>query len=185
MSRIGRKPIELPDGVTCEVSSDNVVTVAGPLGKLSRKIEFDTISVKVEGKIVTVLRANDENKTKAAHGLYRALIHNMTVGVKEGFKKVIIANGVGYKAKKDGKKIVLDIGYSRPREVEEIDGITLSCSDENKIIKITVSGIDKELVGQVASQIKALRPVEPYHLYGMRYEDEVVIKKVVKKVGKK
>jgi large subunit ribosomal protein L6 len=184
MSRIGRKPIELPDGVKCEVK-DNIVTVSGPLGTLERKIEFDTISVKVEGKVVHVLRANDENETKAAHGLYRALIHNMVVGVKEGFKKVIIANGVGYKAQKQGKKLVLNIGYSKPREVTEIDGITLSCSEENKVIKVVVSGIDKELVGQVASQIKALRPVEPYHLYGMRYEDEVVVKKVVKKVGKK
>ena len=181
MSRIGRMPVTLPEGVTCTVDN-NIVTVTGPLGSLTRKIENKNIHVNVEGNIVTVTRANDEKETKAAHGLYRALIHNMAVGVKEGFKKTIIANGVGYRIEKQGKKLVLNIGYSKPKEVAEIDGITLSCTPDNKI---TVSGIDKELVGSVAAKIKALRPVEPYHLYGMRYENEVIVKKVVKKVGKK
>ncbi|MBQ7307682.1 MAG: 50S ribosomal protein L6 [Clostridia bacterium] len=181
MSRIGRLPITLPDGVTCEVN-ENIVTVTGPLGKLDRKIENRNINVAVEGNVVTVTRQNENKETKAAHGLYRALIQNMVVGVKDGFKKVIVANGVGYRIQKQGNKLVLNIGYSKPREITEIDGITLSCTDDNKI---TVSGIDKELVGQVASKIKAMRPVEPYHLYGLRYDTEVMVKKVVKKVGKK
>lgn len=182
MSRIGRLPITLPDGVKCEVDDNNIVTVTGPRGSLTRKIELNTISVAVEGNTVTVTRANEEKETKAAHGLYRALIHNMVVGVKEGFKRTIVANGVGYRIQKQGNKIVMNVGYSKPKEVAEIDGITLSCTDDNKII---VEGNDKELVGQMAAKIKAVRPVEPYHLYGLRYDDEVVIKKVVKKVGKK
>jgi large subunit ribosomal protein L6 len=181
MSRIGRLPVVLPDGVTCNVNN-GVVTVKGPLGTLERKIENNLIHVDVQGNHVVVTRDNDEKSTKAAHGLYRALIHNMAVGVKEGFKKVLIANGVGYKVQKVGNKLVLNIGYSKPKEIAEIDGITLSCTADNKI---EVSGIDKELVGQVASQIKAMRPVEPYHLYGIRYESENIVKKVVKKVGKK
>lgn len=181
MSRIGRSPITLPDGVTLNVD-DNIVTVTGPLGTLTRKIENKNITLNIEGNIVTVIRANDEKENRAAHGLYRALINNMVIGVKEGFKRTIIANGVGYRVQKQGNKLVLNIGYSKPKEIAEIDGITLSCTDDNKII---VSGIDKEMVGQVAAKIKAFRPVEPYHLYGLRYDDDPAVKKVVKKVGKK
>ena len=181
MSRIGRLPITLPEGVTCEINED-IVTVTGPLGKLERKIENHNINVTVEENTVVVTRLNEENKTRAAHGLYRALIQNMVTGVKDGYKKVVVANGVGYRIQKQGNKLVLNIGYSKPREITEIDGITLSCADNNEIV---VSGIDKELVGQVAAEIKALRPVEPYHLYGLRYKEEIMVKKVVKKVGKK
>ena len=181
MSRIGKLPITLPDGVTIKLD-DKVVTVTGPLGTLKRTIENSAVDVHIEGNVVTLTRQNDDKETRAAHGLYRALIANMVTGVKEGFKKTIIANGVGYRITKTGNKLVMNIGYSKPKEVTEIDGITLSCTDDNKVI---VSGIDKELVGQVASKIRSLRPVEPYHLYGFRYDDEVVIKKVGKKVGKK
>lgn len=181
MSRIGRKPIILPDGVTLSVEG-NEVTVKGPLGTLNRKIENDKITVEVNGTEVLVKCADEEKESKAAHGLYRALINNMVIGVKDGFKRVIIANGVGYRITKQGNKLVMNVGYSKPKEFNEIAGISLSCTDDNKII---VSGIDKELVGQVAAKIKAIRPVEPYHLYGLRYADEVIVKKVVKKAGKK
>ena len=181
MSRIGKLPISLPDGVTVTLN-DDIVTVTGPLGTLSRKIENKSIKVSIENNVITLTRENDEKETRSAHGLYRALIANMVKGVKDGFTKTLIVSGVGYRLQKTGNKLVMNIGYSKPKEITEIDGITLSCTEDNKII---VTGIDKELVGQVAAKIRAIRPVEPYHLYGFRYEDEVVIKKVAKKVGKK
>jgi len=181
MSRIGKLPVVLPDGVTCKIDG-RTVTVTGPLGTLTRTLDTDLVKVHLDGNVITLTRENDEKAVKAKHGLYRKLIANMVAGVKEKFKRVLILNGVGYRLQKQGNKLIMNIGYSKPKEVYEVPGISIDNDGNDKII---VSGIDKELVGQVAAKIKAIKPVEPYHLYGFRYEDEVVIKKVVKKVGKK
>ena len=181
MSRIGKMPVKILDGVEVLVDGNNLVTVNGPLGTLSQIVDKN-IKVTIENNEVVLTRNSDENEIKAKHGLYRALINNMVKGVKEGFKKSLIINGVGYRAQKQGNKLVLNIGYSIPYEVVEIDGIKLNVVDNNKV---EVSGISKELVGQMASKIRDLKPVEPYHAYGIRYEDEVVIRKEGKKAGKK
>jgi len=181
MSRIGKMPVKILDGVEVLVDGNNLVTVNGPLGTLSQIVDKN-IKVTVENNEVILTRNSEENEIKAKHGLYRALINNMVKGVKEGFKKSLIINGVGYRATKQGNKLVLNIGYSIPAEVVEIDGIKLNVVENNKV---EVSGISKELVGQMASKIRDLKPVEPYHAYGIRYEDEVVIRKEGKKAGKK
>lgn len=179
MSRIGRMPIALPAGVTAEIDA-NKVTVKGPKGTLTREIN-PSISMKLENNEIVLTRANDENEVKAMHGLYRALIANMVEGVTNGFTKSLIFNGVGYKLSKTGNKIVMNLGLSHSVTVEEVEGITLEVVGNNEV---KVSGIDKELVGQVAAKIRDLRKVEPYHAYGIRYSDEVVIRKV-SKTGKK
>lgn len=179
MSRIGRKHIDLPTGV--ELKTDgSLVTVKGPKGTLTQEVD-KLISVKVDGQKVELIRANDENETKAKHGLYRALIANMVAGVSNGFEKKLVINGIGYKAQKQGNKLVLNLGYSHNIEINEEDGITLECPSN---LEIVVKGIDKQKVGQFASKIRDLRKVEPYHAYGVRYADEVVIKKVGKTAGK-
>ncbi len=180
MSRIGKMPIHLPEGVKVEIK-DNNITVSGKLGTLTREID-KIIKLDLADNVLTLTRENDENEVRAKHGLYRALIHNMVVGVSEGFKKTLIIKGIGYRITKQGNKLVLNIGYSKPVEVVEPEGIKLDTLDADKIV---VSGIDKEAVGQVAAKIRALKPVEPYHLYGIRYIDEVVVQKEGKKVGKK
>lgn len=179
MSRIGKAPIALPAGVTAEINA-NKVTVKGPKGTLTREIN-PSISMKLENNEILLTRANDENEVKAMHGLYRALIANMVEGVANGFTKSLIFNGVGYKLSKTGNKVIMNLGLSHSVTVEEVDGITLEVIGNNEV---KVSGIDKELVGQVAAKIRDLRKVEPYHAYGIRYSDEVVIRKV-SKTGKK
>lgn len=179
MSRIGRMPIALPAGVTAEIDA-NKVTVKGPKGTLTREIN-PSISMKLENNEIVLTRANDENEVKAMHGLYRALVANMVEGVTNGFTKSLIFNGVGYKLSKTGNKVVMNLGLSHSVTVEEVEGITLEVVGNNEV---KVSGIDKELVGQVAAKIRDLRKVEPYHAYGIRYSDEVVIRKV-SKTGKK
>lgn len=180
MSRIGKMPIHLPEGVKVDINNNNI-TVSGKLGTLTREID-SKIKLELNGNVITLTRENDQNEVKAKHGLYRALINNMVVGVHEGFKKTLIIKGIGYRITKQGNKLVLNIGYSKPVEVVEPEGIKLDTLDADKIV---VSGIDREAVGQVAAKIRALKPVEPYHLYGIRYIDEVVIQKEGKKVGKK
>lgn len=180
MSRIGKMPIHLPEGVKVDINNNNI-TVSGKLGTLTREID-SKIKLELNGNVITLTRENDQNEVKAKHGLYRALINNMVVGVSEGFKKTLIIKGIGYRITKQGNKLVLNIGYSKPVEVVEPEGIKLDTLDADKIV---VSGIDREAVGQVAAKIRALKPVEPYHLYGIRYIDEVVIQKEGKKVGKK
>ncbi|MBQ3494192.1 MAG: 50S ribosomal protein L6 [Clostridia bacterium] len=180
MSRIGRKHIDLPAGVTLTVN-DGVVVVKGPKGELSQEVD-NTITVKVDGNKVELTRANEENETKAKHGLYRALIANMVTGVTTGFERNLIIQGVGYKAQKQGNKLVLNLGYSHNIEVEEIPGITIECPSQ---LEIKIKGADKQAVGQFASKIRDLRKVEPYHGYGVRYDDEVVIRKVGKTASKK
>ena len=179
MSRIGRLPIDIPAGVTVTVNGLNV-TVTGKLGTLTQDVD-KTISVKVEGNQVVLTRSNETGDVKAKHGLYRQLIANMVKGVSEGFSKTLNINGVGYKATLQGTKVVLNIGFSHPIDVVPTEGIKLAVNGND----ITVSGIDKAKVGQFAAKIRDLKPVEPYHAYGIKYADEVVIRKEGKTSGKK
>ena len=179
MSRIGRMPIAIPAGVTVEIAENNHVTVKGPKGTLERTLPSE-MDIKVEGSEVVVTRPNDLKKMKALHGLTRSLIHNMVVGVSEGYTKELEVNGVGYRAQKQGKKLVLSLGYSHPVEMEDPEGLE-SKVDGNKII---VSGISKEKVGQYAAEIRDKRRPEPYKGKGIKYADEVIRRKVGK-TGKK
>ena len=180
MSRIGNASIVIPAGVTVEIK-DSVITVKGPKGTLSQ--EYDAvITTAIEGNELKFTRANDLGPTKAKHGLYRALCANMVKGVTDGFEKKLIVNGVGWKVAKQGNKVVLNVGFSHPVEVVEIEGITLNCPT---ITEITVTGISKEKVGQFAAMIRGIREPEPYHGYGIRYSDEVIERKVGKAAGGK
>ena len=179
MSRIGRMPVVIPAGVTVNVKAGNEVTVKGPKGELTRTF-VPEMGIEVQGNEVIVTRPNDLKRNKALHGLTRALIHNMVVGVSEGYSKVLEINGVGYRAQKQGKKLVLSLGYSHPVEMEDPEGIETKV-DGNKI---TVSGISKEAVGQHAANIRETRGPEPYKGKGIKYADEVIRRKVGK-TGKK
>ena len=179
MSRIGRMPIAIPAGVTVELAENNQVTVKGPKGTLSRVLPSE-MEIKVEGSEVTVTRPNDLKKMKSLHGLTRTLIHNMVVGVTDGFTKELEVNGVGYRASKAGKKLTLNLGYSHPVEMEDPEGLEYTV-DGNKII---IKGIDKEKVGQYAAEIRDKRRPEPYKGKGIKYADEVIRRKVGK-TGKK
>lgn len=180
MSRIGRLPITVPAGVTVEYV-DGVVTVKGPKGTLSQKIVDSAINVKIDGATVVVERANESKPTKSKHGLYRQLIDNMVKGVVTPFTRTLIINGVGYKAQMTGNKLVMNLGLSHTVEIVAPEGVTVTVPDPNSVV---VTGISKELVGQTAAIIKSKRPVEPYHAYGIRYSDEVVIRKEGKTAGK-
>ena len=173
MSRIGRLPVVIPAGVTVTVSADNVVVVKGPLGELSQKVD-KKINVAVEGTEVHVTRNDEQKEHKAMHGLYRKLIANMVEGVTKGFQKALIVNGVG-------NKIVINCGYSHPVEVVESEGITFEVPNANEIV---VKGISREKVGQVAANIKVIKVPDPYHVYGIRYKDETIIRKEAKKSTK-
>ena len=179
MSRIGRKEIIVPAGVTASING-NVVTVKGPNGELTQEVD-KLITVNIADGKITLARANEENKTKAKHGLYRALIANMVKGVSEGFSKTLIIAGVGYKAAVKGDKLVMNLGYSHDCEMTIEPGLKVECPNQTEI---KVSGANKEQVGQFASNIRDLRRVEPYHGYGVHYADEVVIRKVGKTAGK-
>ena len=180
MSRIGRQEITIPAGVSVEINPDSV-NVKGPLGELSQSIE-KIVSVKIEGNQITVSRFNDLNESKAKHGLYRQLIANMVEGVSKGFSKSLIINGVGYKLSQKGENIVMNIGFSHPVELVPPKGIKLAAKGDKEVI---VSGISKEKVGQFAAAIRDIKKVEPYHAYGIRYSNEVVVKKQGKTSGKK
>jgi large subunit ribosomal protein L6 len=186
MSRIGKAPIVLPENVTVEVSDSNFVTVTGPKGKLEQQITGNVSLTKVEqdGKKAVLLVANDElAETNAKHGLYRALVANMVTGVSTGFTKSITISGVGYKVQVQGNKIVLNIGFSHPVNMEIPQGLTVTCPSATEIL---VAGISKEQVGQFAADIKALKKVEPYHGYGIYYTNEQIRRKEIKKTsGKK
>ena len=179
MSRIGRLPVVVPAGVTVEVKENNYVVVKGSKGTLERNLPVE-MDIKVEDGHVVVTRPNDLKKMKALHGLTRTLIHNMVVGVSEGYEKVLEVNGVGYRAQKQGKKFVLSLGYSHPVEMEDPEGLETTV-DGNKI---TVKGISKEKVGQYAAEIREKRRPEPYKGKGIKYADEVIRRKVGK-TGKK
>lgn len=177
MSRIGRMPVTIPAGVEVTVSPENLVTVKGPKGTLSRQVD-KCIAVNVDNGVLHCTRSSEEKDVKAKHGLYRKLIFNMVEGVTKGYQKSLTINGVGYRVAKQGNKIVLNIGYSHNIEVKEVPGVTFDVEGEKDIV---VKGIDNELVGQIAANIRSLRKPDPYHAYGIRYKDEVIVRKEGKK----
>jgi large subunit ribosomal protein L6 len=180
MSRIGRLPVPKPEGVTVTVTPENVITVKGPKGELVRTLNTK-VNIIVEEKEVLVTRNNDEKESKALHGLTRALINNMVVGVTQGFTRNLELVGVGYRATLQGKKLTMNLGYSHPVEIEPVEGISFETPAANKII---VKGIDKELVGAVAADIRTWRKPEPYKGKGIKYDNEVIRRKEGK-TGKK
>ena len=180
MSRIGRAPIAIPAGVEVKVGEGNLVTVKGPKGTLERKIH-PAMTVKVDAGHVTVERPNDEKQNRSLHGLSRTLIANMVEGVTNGFKKELEVNGVGYRVQKTGNQLVMNLGFSHQVTVDEIEGITIDVPDPNKIV---INGIDKQLVGQFAADVRKRRPPEPYKGKGIKYASEVIRRKEGKTGGK-
>ena len=180
MSRIGRMPVAIPAGVTVTIAENNLVTVKGPKGTLERELPVE-MNIKEEDGHIVVTRPNDLKKMKSLHGLTRTLNNNMIHCVPEGYEKVLEVNGVGYRAAKQGKKLVLSLGYSHPVEMEDPEGIETVLEGQNKI---TVKGISKEKVGQYAAEIRDKRRPEPYKGKGIKYADEVIRRKVGK-TGKK
>ena len=176
MSRIGRAPIAVPANVTVTVDAENLVTVKGPLGTLTRRFG-PAMHIAQTEKGIEVSRPDDEAKNRALHGLTRTLVHNMVVGVTTGYAKTLQINGVGYRAEKQGKRLVLSLGYSHPVYFEEGDGISFELPDNTTIV---VKGMDKQVVGQTAAKIRAKRPPEPYLGKGIKYADE----KIRRKAGK-
>jgi large subunit ribosomal protein L6 len=176
MSRIGLQPIDIPNGVEIKVNDDNVVEVKGPKGQLSQKIDKD-MEVKIEENVLNVNRPSESKKHESMHGLSRTLIQNMVVGVTEGYFKTLEIVGTGYRAAKQGKKLVLTLGYSHPLELEDPTGIEVEVPAQNKII---VKGIDKQQVGNYAANIRSYRKPEPYKGKGVKYEDERIRRKVGK-----
>ena len=173
MSRIGRAPIAVPAGVDIKISETNVVTVKGPKGTLERAI-FPEIGVNTDGTVINVTRQTDMPRHRSLHGLSRSIVNNMVVGVTSGFKKELDINGVGFRASKEGKKLVMNLGYSHQVIVEETDSIAIEVPAPNKII---ISGIDKQEVGQFAADIRKKRPPEPYKGKGIKYSNEVIRRK--------
>ena len=172
MSRIGLKPIEIPQGVEVKVDGHKV-TVKGPKGELSKEIHADMI-INLEDNVITIARPNDHKDHRALHGTSRTMIANMVEGVTNGFQKSLEITGVGYRAQKQGNKLIVNAGYSHPVEIDPIDGIEI---DVPKNTELTVKGIDKELVGAIAANIRAIRPPEPYKGKGIRYTGEYVRRK--------
>ncbi len=180
MSRIGKKPIVIPAGVTVTCDEHNKVFVESSKGKLKQQIS-KLVKVSIENGVVTLSPVNESSVANSMHGLYRTLIDNMVKGVTEGFSKSLTINGVGYKAVQKGEDLELSLGLSHTVTVHPMENIKLSCPTP---LEIKVEGISKEAVGQMTANIRAIRPVEPYHAYGIRYSDEVVVKKEGKKAGK-
>ncbi|MCI5848194.1 MAG: 50S ribosomal protein L6 [Lachnospiraceae bacterium] len=180
MSRIGRMPIAVPAGVTVDIAENNKVTVKGPKGTLERVLAPE-MTIEKDGDTIVVKRPNDLKRMKSLHGLTRTLLNNMIIGVTDGYQKVLEINGVGYRAAKQGSKLVLSLGYSHPVEMEDPEGLEVVVEDQNKVI---VKGIDKEKVGQYAAEIREKRAPEPYKGKGIKYADEVIRRKVGK-TGKK
>ncbi len=176
MSRIGRQPVTVPAGVDVTIAEGNCVTVKGPKGTLTQTFSTE-MDIKLENGTLTVERHSEEKQHRALHGLTRSLLFNMVEGVTNGYSKTLEVNGVGYRAAKEGKTLVLDLGYSHKVKIDEEPGITFEVQDTNKII---VSGIDKQRVGEVASVIRGKRPPEPYHGKGIKYIDEHIRRKAGK-----
>ena len=181
MSRIGKKPVIIPANVTLTIADGNVVTVKGPKGELTNTFHPNMI-LNVEGNVLTVSRPNDEAQNRALHGLTRTLVNNMIEGVEKGYSKELEVNGVGYRAEKKGNQLVMRLGFSHEVIMDEIPGITVEVPSPNKII---VSGIDKQVVGQFAAEVRGKRPPEPYKGKGIKYTTEVIRRKVGKTGGKK
>ena len=173
MSRIGRAPITVPAGVEIKVGQGNEVTVKGPKGTLTQALD-PSMTIEVEGNVVHVKRPDDEDRTRSIHGLTRTLLNNMVVGVTEGFSKTLEINGVGYRAAKEGKNLVMNLGYSHQVIVPDTEDITTEVPNPNQVI---VKGIDKQKVGQFAADVRGKRPPEPYKGKGIKYADEVIIRK--------
>ena len=183
MSRIGKLPVNLPSGVTLSVSDDNVVSVKGPLGTLSQKVDSD-IKVEVENNTVILARPNDEKRIKSLHGLYRALIANMVVGVSKGYRKDLELVGVGYRAEANGQRLELSLGYSHDIIMELPQEIKVETKTEKRSNPvITLSSIDKQLIGHVAAKIRSLRPPEPYKGKGIKFVGEQLRRKAGKSAG--
>lgn len=172
MSRIGRKPINIPAGVTASIDN-GVITVKGPKGSLDFKFN-PAMAVEIKGDVIEVTRPNDAKENRSLHGLTRTLIHNMVIGVTEGYSKTLEVNGVGYRVQKQGNKCVMNLGYSHQVIVEDTEDIKIEVPDPNKII---ISGIDKQKVGQFAAEVREKRPPEPYKGKGIKYADEVIRRK--------
>ena len=181
MSRIGKKPVAIPAGVTVDIAENNVITVKGPMGTLTKNMHPDMI-LNLDGAVLTVSRPTDEANHRALHGLTRTLIANMVEGVSKGYSKELDVNGVGFRVEKKGKQLVMRLGFSHEVIMEEIDGITIECPTPNKIL---VKGIDKQVVGQFAAEVRGKRPPEPYKGKGIKYTTEVIRRKVGKTGGKK
>ena len=181
MSRIGRAPIAIPAGVEIKVEDNNVVTVKGPKGTLTRQFNAN-MAIAMDNGVLTVSRPNDAKENRALHGLTRTLISNMVVGVTEGYKKELDVNGVGYRVEKKGTQLVMRLGFSHEVIMDEIPGITVEVPNPNKII---VHGIDKQVVGQFAAEVRGKRPPEPYKGKGIKYTTEVIRRKVGKTGAKK
>ena len=181
MSRIGKMAITVPAGVEVTIAEGNVVTVKGPKGTLNSTFHHAMI-IKQEGNVITVSRPDDSHENKSLHGLTRTLLNNMVVGVDKGFTKELEVNGVGYRASKEGNKLVLNIGYSHPVNMEEPEGVSVEVPSPNKVI---VTGTDKQKVGQFAANIRSKRPPEPYKGKGIKYATEVIRRKEGKAGGKK
>ena len=173
MSRIGKMPISIPAGVDVKIEAGNLVTVKGPKGTLTQQLH-PAMTITQEENVLHVTRPNDAKENRSLHGLTRSLLHNMVVGVTEGFKKELDVNGVGYRVAKEGKKLVMNLGYSHQVTMEETDGITIDCPTANKIV---ISGMDKQQVGQFAAEVREKRPPEPYKGKGIKYTDEVIRRK--------
>ena len=180
MSRIGNKPITVPEGVELKIDGQHIL-VKGAKGTLERDVEPE-ISMSLDGNVLTVSRSSEDRKNRSLHGLTRTLINNMIIGVSTGFEKALEINGVGYRAQKQGKKLVLTLGYSHPVEIEEVEGITIDVPAQNQII---VKGCDKQLVGQIAANIREKKLPEPYKGKGIKYADERIRRKEGKAGGKK
>lgn len=181
MSRIGRMPITVPAGVTVTVAEGNVVTAKGPKGQLTKALRPEMI-IKQEGNTITVERPFNDNLHRALHGLTRSLLNNMIVGVEQEYTKELEVNGIGYRAAKDGKNLVLTVGFSHPVIVSEIEGITIDVPAPNKIL---IHGCDKQAVGQFAAEVRKKRPPEPYKGKGIKYAEETIRRKVGKTGAKK
>ncbi|MDR3085340.1 MAG: 50S ribosomal protein L6 [Christensenellaceae bacterium] len=173
MSRIGRLPVAIPAGVTVNVSENNLVSVKGPMGQLSQQIHPEMI-IQLEGNVLTVSRPSEQKNHKSLHGLSRTLINNMVVGVTSGFTRTLDIVGVGYRAQVQGKNLVINIGYSHPVEMAPAAGISFECPSPTRIV---VKGIDKQLVGAVAANVRSVRKPEPYLGKGIKYDDEVIRRK--------